>query len=184
MTLRILFTGGSCAGKTEILPKVADWLRVNDFKVQTRDESATSLLNEGVKPKQDFQRLIFERQLVNEVVSEKTDIVLFDRGFLDQQAYCTREQFKNLCNEFNLDVESIYNRYDVVIHLESNAQHTHVSEGRLETKEQALVLEKVTEFWTMQHKNAFYIEAQETLEDKLRKVIDVVNSQLPTISLF
>jgi hypothetical protein len=90
--LKILLTGGSCAGKTEFLPILEKWLKEQRLHYATVAETATLLLERGEDPKEPrFQEDIFVTQYKREerAISQPVDVVIFDRGFLDQQAYTT-----------------------------------------------------------------------------------------------
>lgn len=182
--IKILLTGGSCAGKTQILPILKKFIEKNGFTCQMFSETATDLLNEGVNPSnKDFQEKIFRRQIEKEREAGKKmliDYVIFDRGFLDQRAYTAPKEFKRLEEKY----EALTSNYDLVIHLESNARHTHEKEGRLETKEEAIKLEEVTNFFTSQHPSYQFIPAQKTIEDKARLVCKAVSLTFPDLELF
>jgi hypothetical protein len=80
--------------------------------------------------------------------------------------------------------EEMFKRYDLVLHFESNATHTHVAEGRLETQEEAVKLEKVTKFFTTQHPNCKVIRARKHIEDKFDEAKRIIAEYLPEVTLF
>lgn len=159
--VKIVISGGSVAGKTEIIHEIEE-LYCNDYVVALVPESATELLNQGVKPCGMFQRKIAYRQFLNEeeiledAIKEAKEsfnfdntpkngiIILYDRSFMDQLAYCSKDEWQEYMSKvldtttFDESIETLNDRYDVVIHLESNAKFKHVAEGRLETQEEAI----------------------------------------------
>lgn len=187
--LKILLTGGSCAGKTEFLPILEKWLKEQRLYYATVSETATALLQEGTDPKDKyFQETIFTRQHKREewATSQPVDVVVFDRGFLDQQAYTAPSTFLAMGKKYRVfdNKEEMFKRYDLVLHFESNAAHTHVAEGRLETQEEAVKLEKVTKFFTTQHPNCKVIRARKNIEDKFGEAKNIIAGYLPEITLF
>lgn len=106
---KIVLTGGPCAGKTTAISKIEEELTSLGYYVIIIPESATELINSGIKPfgnsKIDllnFQKLILNYQLGKEnfyqqaikLLDKDTKcIIICDRGALDNQAYITKEQF-------------------------------------------------------------------------------------------
>lgn len=167
---KIALSSGACAGKTSMLPGLKQELEKYHYNVVIVPESATQLLREGVKPDENFQFKIAKRQLLNEVNAEKlakkmTDsnfnetIILYDRSFICNQAYCTESEFKKITEELKLG--DIYARYDACIHLETGAKFEYHPEGRFESREEAIELDKRTLEFTSQHRNFVFIKAQE-----------------------
>lgn len=187
--LKILLSSGSCGGKTEFLPVLEKWLKSQGLTFVLVPETATLLLQKGADPKSShFQQDIFVTQHKREkwATSQPVDVVIFDRGFLDQQAYTTPTTFLGMGKKYHAfdSKEEMFKRYDLVLHLESNAANTHVAEGRLETQEEAIKLEKVTKFFTSQHPNYHFIRARKHIEDKFDEAKKIIAGYLPEISLF
>lgn len=187
--LKILLSSGSCGGKTEFLPVLEEWLKSQGLTFVLVPETATELLQAGADPKsRTFQQDIFKQQFKQEerATNKHVDVVVFDRGFLDQQAYTTPNTFLAMGKKYRVfdGKEEMIKRYDLVIHLESNAAHTHVAEGRLETQEEAIKLEKVTKFFTSQHPNYHFIRSRKNIEDKFDEAKRIIAEYLPEPSLF
>lgn len=187
--LKILLTGGSNGGKTEFLPILEEWLKEQSLTFVSAPETATALLQTGADPNNTtFQRDIFTHQYHAETRanSQPVDVVIFDRGFLDQQAYTSPLTFLSMGKKYRVfdSKEEMFERYDLVLHFESNAAHKHVSEGRLETQEEAVKLEEVTKFFTSQHPNYHFVRSRKHVGDKFDEAKSVIAKYLPEPSLF
>lgn len=129
--LKIVLTGGPCAGKTQILSRLMQVLEARGYFVYTIFEAATSLILNGIKPSEsmtleEFQNFVLEMQLNNEDLFEKVTqyhdpdkvIIFCDRGIMDNCAYVDKETvFKNMLQEKGLTFADVYSRYDAVLHL-------------------------------------------------------------------
>ncbi len=190
--IKIVLTGSTNSGKTELIERIVNKLN-NEYVVSIIPESATELLNEGVRPDRKFQQKIAYRQFVNEVEIEEEArknvksgniILLFDRSFMDQLAYCSKDEWQNYMSKvldttsFDESIEVLNDRYDVVINLESNARFNFVSEGRLETQEEAIELEKKTLHANQYFTDLYYVERKENIDDKLNEVLDIIDYEL------
>lgn len=164
--IKIVLTGGPCAGKTTALAYAAEKLREKRINTLTVDECATKLILSGKTPQNmgiyEFHKLLFETQLKEE--REKTQlamnmdcdrvVILFDRGLLDSMAYAGQANFDRysaLCGE-NEDV--IRNSYDAVFHLVTAADGAESfnsnksNNARSESVEQARILdEEILSAW-------------------------------------
>ena len=203
--IKIVISGGSNSGKTEIIQKLVD-IYNDKYIVAVVPETATELLNEGVKPDKKFQKRIAQRQLENE--NEVFDdsywykqvcdyehivysgaIIFYDRSFMDQLSYCSKDEWQTYMSKvlgttsFDESVELLNDRYDVVIHLETNAAFKHVSEGRLETQEEAIELEKRTLSANQYFNDLYFVERQDNIEDKVNEVVDIIDFELRTRGL-
>lgn len=197
--LKVVLTGGSNGGKTELIHEIAE-LYNDNYVIVVVPESATELIKEGVRPDRKFQQKIAYRQFVNEeeTLEDAQDIVdyledkgkhrdiilLYDRSFMDQLAYCSKDEWQEYMGKvldtttFDESIEVLNDRYDVVIHLESNVRFNFVSEGRLETQEEAIELEKRTLHANQYFNDLYYVERKENIEDKLNEVIDIIEYEL------
>lgn len=201
MTLyKIVLAGASNSGKTELLPQLAKYLEDCGYHVVQVPESATELLNDGLVPADDFQVHVARKQLINEYkqiirarnhMSKHHDqdvVMLLDRSFLCQRAYTPdlRTWVSIMNKTFALNylpqqmIEYIGNRYDGVIHMESNLKFGHVAEGRIETREEALALEGKTLEANNMCKVLKFVPRQEKMSTKLHLVekacISIINN--------
>ena len=129
--LKLVLTGGPCAGKTEILSRLTQILEARGYKVITVFEAATALILNGIHPSneislEDFQEFVFDIQKNNEDLFVRTSkyynddkvIVFFDRGLLDGCAYVNKDTvFKKILEDRNMTFADVYSRYDAVLHL-------------------------------------------------------------------
>lgn len=133
--VKIVITGGPCAGKTSVIDK----LKI-DFahKITFVAESATILLSGGYPPPPndsyklqawlaEFQSVVAALQLSLEAraVSETTelnhDAIVYDRSLGDLPAYHPKGFTAVMQQLRRLGINSIRDRYDVVLHLHSVA---------------------------------------------------------------
>ena len=95
MIKRIVLTGGPGSGKTSVLEKIDQVFTAQGFKVVIIDETASYLINHGIKPfgdgavdMVDFQELVMRMQLAKEEVFDRAVkmlpnenvLIIYDRG--------------------------------------------------------------------------------------------------------
>lgn len=195
---RIVLTGGPCAGKSSSLELIENYLRKKGYIVYTVQESATELINSGIKPFGEdnfdlvkFQEIILKYQLDKELLidnvassfeTDKEIVIIYDRGLIDNKAYIGQKTFNRILEEYNLDEIDIIDRYDLVIHLETAAK----SEGytkennkaRSEDKDSAIAMDNKTfEAWRF-HKNLVRVKCKEDFEEKQREILGIVDNAL------
>lgn len=117
-------------------------------------EVATQVILSGFNSKElsvdDFQRVIIERGINNEITLRKVvnnfkkDVVVFyDRGILDSKAYMSEESFVRILQENGLSEIQVRDSYDAVFHLVTaaigaeSAYTTENNKARMENLEQA-----------------------------------------------
>ena len=129
--LKIVLTGGPCAGKSQALNRLTQVLEARGYFVGTVFEAATALILNGIRPSEnvsmnDFQRFVLDMQLNNEDLFEQVSkyydpnkvIIFYDRGIMDSCAYVDKETvFKPMIEERGMTFADIYARYDAVLHL-------------------------------------------------------------------
>ena len=189
--VKIAITGGPCAGKTTAMERIVREFTEKGYKVFVIDETATDLINGGIKPFGDnpvdiveFQRFVLEQQLCKERIFEKVansckqdTIILCDRGLMDNRAYITDWQFKELLKERNLNEMELMASYDMVIHLVTAAcgavefYTTANNSARTETVEQAICADRKTLNSWVGHKNIEIIGNEGTFDEKIDNVI-------------
>ena len=131
---KILFTGGPCSGKTTFTSRAEEVFAERGFRVIVDHESATDLISGGISPATmgmyEFQKYCVALQLkkeeiclraAQEIQGDKV-IIFIDRGLADDMSYVGEEAFAEILKEFNLKVDDIYGRYDLVIHLTTAAK--------------------------------------------------------------
>lgn len=157
---RIVLTGGPCAGKSTGLAVIEQKLKNLGYRVIVMEEMATTVLRSGITPVDiglKFQSLLVKLQIdkdkrYNEIL-DKIDyktVILYDRGILDGQAYCTKIEFDNILKGAGLQPYEVMNHYDGVFHLVTaadGAEKFYTTENnsvRTETPEQAREKDKQT----------------------------------------
>ncbi|MBQ7105490.1 MAG: AAA family ATPase [Bacilli bacterium] len=188
---KIAITGGPCAGKTTAMQKIVQEFTEKGYKVFVVNETATDLINGGIKPFGDapidiveFQRCVLDMQLSKEALYEKIangynqdTIILCDRGVFDNRAYITNEQFKELLKERKLNEMELMSSYDMVIHLVTaadgaeDAYTTANNSARTETPSQARDADRRTLNSWIGHKRLEIITNESTFDDKIHNVV-------------
>ena len=194
-TVRVVLTGGPCAGKTEVLKKLVQYFNQKEgHKVFCVSETASEVINGGLKFNEansikDFQRVIFNLQLAKEksfdigvqnTKKEDTNIIFYDRGLFDNIAYLDfEEDFDDFCMESRIDKQQYLDRYDMVIDLVSLAT-THPNQyellmgnnkAREEDKDLAKYLDnRTTQAW-LGHRNIKLVYPTKNIDDKVKMVI-------------
>lgn len=127
--IKIVLTGGPCAGKSSAIKYVEQRLEADGFGVVIIEECATKLFLRGISPEKignyEFHKQLFGKQLDEETRAYKQAallhndraVVLSDRGLLDSRAYVTEDEFSRYAGEYNLNEDKIRNSYDAVFHL-------------------------------------------------------------------
>ncbi len=195
---KIAITGGPCAGKTTAMQRLVDEFTEKGYHVFVISETATTLMEGGIKPfgddacdMLDFQRYVLDLQLAKEKLFEKyanschkDTIILCDRGIMDNRAYVSDEDFAMLLNERHLSEMDIMASYDAVIHLvtaalgASNFYTTQNNHVRTESKEEAIVKDRKTLNSWLGHKNIHIIGNETTFDEKINKVIQTIYDEL------
>lgn len=130
----IAITGGPCGGKSTFLAQAREWLEGYGIYVIVISETATELINEGIKPQilgiNLFEKIVMGYQIDREKnylqaaerIAEKFPVtILCDRGILDCAAYVNEKVFADLCKAFGVTIGSLMDRYKMVLHLTSAA---------------------------------------------------------------
>lgn len=197
---KIVLTGGPCAGKTTALSKLEQHLLELGYFVFIVPETATELINGGIKPFSNqgmtldkFQNLVLQKQyhkekLYDEAIKlidkDKKCVILYDRGILDNKAYINQTKFDKLLEINNLDELSLMDNYNMVIHLvtAANGKREYYTlennQARTENYEEAIALDDKTYAAWVGHSNLKRIDNKVDFEEKISKVINEVNNLL------
>ena len=79
---KIVFTGGPCAGKTEVINFVKDKLTSDGYHVVIVKETAAELITSGIIPNDDrnhtlmFQNLVLEKRKLQRIIMNILKIVI------------------------------------------------------------------------------------------------------------
>lgn len=199
MVMKIVLTGGPCAGKTRCLHALREQL---GEQIVTVPEAATLLLDSGlpspdherIRGLQDewirsFQAAILALQHTMEENWERlarscgARLLVCDRGVLDGAAYWPggREAF---LRHFGLSLEACFARYRNVLHLQSLAEsHPHLygpenNVIRYEGIADALRVERSVRAAWEGHPGLIVIRAEEESQTKMESVVKHVRKFL------
>lgn len=193
----IVLTGGPCAGKTTALAELKECLEERGYKVFIVEESATELINNGIRPfgenaipLYEFQKIIMRYQLSKEATIRrkarlyKNSVILYDRGAIDNKSYLDELSWQRLLRDLKLKESNLMNRYDMVIHLVS------VAEGREDlytldnnnARSEGIDLAKERDTNTLSayigHHNLRVVDNSTNFEEKITRVKNCILSQL------
>lgn len=200
LVAKIVLTGGPCGGKTKSISRIKEDLTNRGYKVFTVAESATELIDGGIKcfgdkpiDSLEFQRLILEYQLEKSAMYEKAVklsppgtkcVIIYDRGEIDNKAYINQQKFTGLLNSMGLDELSIMDSYDMIIHLVTAADGKEEfytlenNTARTETPEEARRLDEMTVNAWVGHDNLKIFINENDFNTKLSNVLDAVHNLL------
>lgn len=135
---RIVLTGGPAASKTTLISRILKEFKQDEgWKVITIPETATELISGfGIKPfgncvsMLEFQYFVIADQIHKEklalkaanMVPEENVLVIYDRALLDDKAYISDDEFREVLGSFGKTEEEVMAGYDVVLHLVSCAK--------------------------------------------------------------
>ena len=191
--IKIVITGGPCAGKTTGMSWIQNHLERFGYTVLFVPETATELIGGGVCPwtcgtNLDYQKCQLRLQKEKEEIFEmaastmKKDklIIVCDRGFMDNKAYMTDEEVEAAAAYIGKDPIELRDSYDAVFHLVTAAKgaeeyYTQANnEARYETVEQGAALDdKFIAAWTG-HPHLRVIDNSTDFEGKLKRLINEI----------
>jgi len=196
MIKRIVLTGGPCAGKSTALSKLESYLLEKGYVVLIVPESATELIQGGIRPFGnqalygfDFQGIILDYQLAKEKsydqaahlleASGRDVVILYDRGVLDNKAYLDYPDWNRLLVSKGLKEMELKNRYDAVIHMvtaacgEDGIYTLENNTARTESKEEAIALDRRTlQAWSG-HPNLKIVENASEFSEKVNSALEL-----------
>ena len=188
--VKIVITGGPCAGKTTGMSWLQNAFTSRGWRVLFVPETATELISGGITPGEcgsnlDFQKCLVTLQLEKEKVfrqaaeSMRHDKILIvcDRGVMDNKAYMNQVEFQGLLSTMGLDSVQLRDGYDGVFHLVTAANGAEKyytlanNQARSETPEQARELDdKLIAAWTG-HPHLRVIGNETDFENKMKKLV-------------
>ena len=194
---KIVLTGGPCAGKTTGLSWIQNTFEKMGYTLIFMQEPATELKSAGITPARcssmmAYQLFQMKLQLEKEDVytraaldiadpdrqeTEKKVLIVCDRGFFDNRAYMTAEEFDEALGILGVSADEKLHSYDAVFHLETTAKNAVLYYGtatnaiRDETPAQAAALDdRVIAAWES-HPYYRIIENLNGFEDKMRHLV-------------
>ena len=190
--LKIVITGGPCAGKTTALKCIREDLERAGFGVVAVPETATELICSGISPwtmdsKVNYQKYQLMLQLEKErlyceaakcLTAYEKIIVIIDRGGMDNKAYLSDEEFDGILCGLGMSEKDMLGRYDAVFHLETTAKGEGYTlsnnSARTETAEEAVYLdERIAKVWK---KHAYYraIKCADRFDVKVKALVNEI----------
>lgn len=189
---KILITGGACAGKTEALNIIKDYLTKLDYHVIILNEIPTMLITNGITPqnmgKMNFQIFVINLQIemqkkYEEAMSfsnEQKNIILFDGSPLDALKFITKSEFEEIIEQYNLTYEDILNSYDGIMHLETVAKKypelytVENNVARMNNIDSAIERDNRLLDAYKSHPNRIIISSYKNLSEKKDKIIEEI----------
>ena len=191
---KLVLTGGPCAGKTTGMSWIQNTFEKMGYTIIFMQEPATELKSAGITPARCSSMMAYQLYQMK-LQLEKEDVymraaqdiaeagtaggeecarkvlLVCDRGFFDNRAYMTAEDFGEALRILGVSEEEKFRSYDAVFHLETTAKNAKVFYGtatnaiRDETPEQAAALDdRVIAAWE-KHPYYRFIENLRGFED-------------------
>ena len=194
---KIVITGGPCAGKSTAMSWVQNAFTQLGYTVLFVPETATELITGGVAPwtcgtNADYQMCQLKLQIEKEKVFEKAGstmkteklLIVCDRGALDNKAYMSDADFKEVLRSMGANEIELRDSYDAVFHLVTAARGaeefytTANNSARTETIEEARELDdKLIAAWTG-HPHFRVISNTCSFEEKMKNLVAEITSFL------
>ncbi len=195
--IKIVITGGPCAGKSTAMSWVQNAFTQMGYTVLFVPETATELITGGVAPwtcgtNDEYQKCQMRLQIEKEKIfceaaaTMSTDkvLVVCDRGALDNKAYMDELEFRSVLQAMGANEVELRDNYDAVFHLVTAAKGaaefytTANNAARTETAEEAAALDdKLIAAWTG-HPHLRVIDNTTDFEGKMRRLIAEIASFL------
>ena len=199
--IKIVITGGPCAGKTEAMNLIKDTFSKRGYVVLFVPETATELITGGVCPwttgtNLDYQICqcklqAFKENIFHEAISTMPQdkfLLVCDRGMFDNRAYMTQEEFEQVMEHLDMTEAQMNARYDAVFHLVTTAKgledfySLENNVARYETAEQAAALDdRLIQAWS-NHPNHFiienYLDIHQKMDVLLHRIAEFLNVEL------
>ena len=199
MAHRIVLTGGPCGGKTSAIKFISNKLRDKGYNVVTVPEVATLLHQNGFElvTSDDFvktiakqiaiincQKTLEDSMAIMQLMSEKSTIILSDRGVMDSKAYTPHSVWDRLLLQIDSsEIELRDVRYDAVFHMTSAAVGTNFytnsnNPARFETEVEALDADRRTQNAWLGHQHFRIIDNSTDFDGKLNRLWKSIESSL------
>ena len=194
--IKILFTGGSGAGKTSTIELVREHFENEGYDVFIVNEIPTMLLNNGFNSKRcgrmNFLELIakIELYLSNLLVEQAQNsnnekkMILFDKCPIDNIAFIEKDELTNMFKKLNTSFDEIINSFDLIVHLETIAKYypelytNDNNQNRTLDKDLAITRNNRLLEVYRQNPKCIVIEGCQDIKEKQEKVIKAIESIL------
>ena len=189
---RIVLTGGPCSGKTTVTSRARQVFVERGYRVIIDNESATDLITGGISPATmgmyEFQKYCVALQLkkeelcyqaAQEIEGDKV-LIFIDGGIFDDMAYVGEDSFRQILKGFDMKLEELNDRYDMVVHLVTSAKGKEEAytlannAARYETIDQAREMDDMALRAWDSHPNRVIIGNENEFEVKMIKAIQTV----------
>lgn len=198
-TIKIALTGGPRGGKTSIVNEMKKRYENSDnVNFMFIPETATELADNLVKPNEvsypfNFQTSVFERQVFKEEEAKKiltynskdTNLILCDRGILDNKAYLqNQKEFDFLLSMYGRKELDLADEYDLVIHLMSSSINDELeyelesNKVRYEDRNAAAQLDEKTRNAWLINRNLIMVKPYNDFNDKINKVVRYIDDAI------
>ncbi len=186
----IVITGGACAGKTEALKSIKDYLSKLGYNVYIQNEIPTMLITSGVTPqnigKMNFLELVIDIQIEMQKKYEKAisfskeskNVIIFDGSPIDALKFITKKEFDEIIKKYGLTYDKLLNNYDGILHLETVAKRfpefytTENNIARMNDVNVAIERDNKLLDAYNSHSNRVIISSYKNLEEKKDKVLE------------
>ncbi|MBQ2947028.1 MAG: AAA family ATPase [Bacilli bacterium] len=192
--IKIVITGGPCAGKTTAMSWIQNAFTDLGYHVIFVPECATELITAGISgitcnSVVDFQTALMKLQLEREGIYEeaaktsknKKILIFCDRGIMDSKAYLSNLEFSTILNELNKNEIELRDNYDAVFHLVTAAKGaeefytTENNSARSETVKEAILSDdKLINVWNG-HPHFRVIDNSTNFDNKMKKLIKEIS---------
>ena len=195
--IRIVITGGPCAGKTTAMSWIQNAFTQKGWLVLFVDETATQLSNGGApwkltRDNKEYQYRLTQLMLAKEEVftavartfEANKVLVVCDRGALDNRAYMSEDEFRYVLDKLGTTEVELRDHYDAVFHLVTAAKgaeefYTYANNAaRYETVEGAIESDdRLIAAWTG-HPHLRIIDNRYSFDEKMLALIREISSFL------
>lgn len=199
--VRMVLTGGPCAGKTSAIDRLKSALEAKGWAVLVIGETATELISGGVAPWTLESNLAYQScQLALQIEKERIFslaaaqmkgaegiLILCDRGCMDNRAYMTEEEFAAALLTLGETEETLLARYDGIFHLVTAAKGAECfytlanNAARTETAEAAALLDDRLLLAWQGHPCHRVIDNSTDFEGKLCRLVLAVEEALAAL---
>lgn len=191
--IKILITGGACAGKTEVIHTIKNEYQNKGYNVFVLNEIPTQLIMNGVTAqrigKMKFIELVIKMYLefdsiYNEfLINTNKDVVIYDGSPLDVLKFISKDKFNEIANKYNTSFDKIINNYDKIIFLETIAKKypqfytLENNSARLDNLNMAVERNDILANY-YENVNYIYVEGCINFKEKKNKIIEIIDGML------
>lgn len=195
--VKIVLTGGPCAGKTTALSAIQGYFSKIGWKTVLLDEEVTSIITSGIYPPDFENSLVFQEFLLKQILDKEINyehylaqskydkiLIVCDRGACDAKAYMSKADYQHLLDALEVTDVMLRDRYDAVFHMVTAADGAEEfytlanNAARSETPEQAIALDHRTQNAWIGHPHLRIIKNNCTFEQKLNHLLSEISSFL------